>query len=285
MPQFAPRPYSEDVLVVFSDLDGTLLDPATYRWEPAGPALEALRRAGAPLVLVSSKTRAELEAWRRRLGNLHPFVVENGGAVYVPLGYFPFSLADAVERDGYQVVPLGRPYPELVRALRDAAAETGVQVVGFHQMTPGQVRRHARLSWLEARLAKQREYDEPFLIRGRTDPSPLLAAIERRGLRWTRGGRFYHILGENEKAAAVHRLICAYRNLYREIRTLGLGDGWNDVSFLKLMDIAVVVKSPAASEICAALPGARQTCQPGPQGWSQAVLEVLGAHRASQVVP
>ncbi len=271
--------------MLFSDLDGTLLEHSSYQWQPAEPALRTLNERGIPLVLVSSKTRAEVEFWRQQLDNRHPFIVENGGAVYVPEGYFPFRLLGALERPGYQVVELGRPYGELVSALQEAAAEAGARVLGFQRMTVGQVRRRSGLPLAQARLAKQREYDETFEIQGRMPPGPLLAAIERRGLRWTRGGRFYHILGDNDKAAAVERLIGAYRRQHGEIRTVGLGDGWNDVSFLRLMDIPVVMRSPLASEIQAALSGARITSRPGPEGWCEAVLALLGCEASSEVVP
>ena len=46
--------------VVFSDLDGTLLDHSTYSWKAAAPALAALRDRGIPLILASSKTSAEI---------------------------------------------------------------------------------------------------------------------------------------------------------------------------------------------------------------------------------
>ncbi len=273
------------MLVIFSDLDGTLLDHNNYQWRPAEPALRALDERGIPLVLVSSKTRAEIEFWRRQFANRHPFVVENGGAVFIPEGYFPFRLPGALERHGYQVVELGRPYWELVSALQEAAAEARARVLGFHRMTVGQVRRRSGLPLAQARLAKEREYDEPFEILGLTPPGPLLAAIERRGLRWTRGGRFYHILGNNDKAAAVERLIEAYRRQHGEIRTAGLGDGWNDVSFLRLMEIPIVMRSPLAPEIQAVLNRARITSLPGPEGWCEAVLSLLGSEASSEVVP
>ena len=120
--------------VIFSDLDGTLLHPQTYSFEAAEPALSALRRQNTPLVLCTSKTRAEVELWRERLDNAHPFIVENGGAVYIPRGYFPFAIKQAVQRDGYDVIEFGAPYLELVLALREAASETGCEVLGFHQM-------------------------------------------------------------------------------------------------------------------------------------------------------
>ena len=45
-------------LIVYTDLDGSLLDGTSYSYEAATPALTALREQGIPLVLVSSKTRA-----------------------------------------------------------------------------------------------------------------------------------------------------------------------------------------------------------------------------------
>ena len=43
--------------------------------------LDALRRAGVPLVLCSSKTRAEMEPLAAAIGATGPLVVENGGAI------------------------------------------------------------------------------------------------------------------------------------------------------------------------------------------------------------
>ncbi len=55
-------------LVIFTDLDGTLLDRDTYSFEPALPALRLIRQKDIPLVLSSSKTRAEIEFYRERIG-------------------------------------------------------------------------------------------------------------------------------------------------------------------------------------------------------------------------
>jgi len=78
--------------VVISDLDGTLLDPESYSFDAALPALELLRAKGIPLVLCSSKTRREIEVYRQRLGNREPFIFENGGGICLPKGCFRFRL-------------------------------------------------------------------------------------------------------------------------------------------------------------------------------------------------
>ena len=104
-------------LLVFSDLDATLLDHSTYSFAAAGPALLELKERGIPLILCTSKTRAETEVHRRALGNTHPFIIENGGAVYVPESYFAFPAPVGRISRGYEVIEFGTPYEKLRRVL------------------------------------------------------------------------------------------------------------------------------------------------------------------------
>ena len=83
--------------VVFTDLDGTLLDAATYSFEAAEPALREIRAAGVPLIVVTSKTRTETEWWRERIGAAAPYVVENGGVALIPEGCFSFPVRPRLE--------------------------------------------------------------------------------------------------------------------------------------------------------------------------------------------
>lgn len=49
-------------LIILPDLDGTLLDPRhAYSFQEALPALKAINHRHIPLILCSSKTRAEIE--------------------------------------------------------------------------------------------------------------------------------------------------------------------------------------------------------------------------------
>src|SRR5713226_6564538 len=84
--------------LIFTDLDGTLLDARTYSWAGAEPALAEIERRRIPLVLVTSKTRAEVEPLRRKLGHAHPFITENGGGVFIPDGYFNLKIPGAALR-------------------------------------------------------------------------------------------------------------------------------------------------------------------------------------------
>jgi mannosyl-3-phosphoglycerate phosphatase family protein len=275
-------------LIIVSDLDGTLLDHETYGFDAALPALERLRRDRVPVVLCTSKTRAEVEPLRAMLGNEHPFIVENGGAVIVPHGYFPFDIGLAIGleraevRDGVVIIPLGDPYRELVAILREASRDSGVGVRGFADMSDAEVAASTGLSVDDARLAKQREFDEPFevLDAGSAESvAALAAAIARLGKRWTAGGRFHHITGANDKAAAVRILADLYRRDLGDVTTIGLGDALNDVDFLREVDRPVVIESPNAPEMARRVPGAVVTRHAGPAGWNEAVLEILDARR------
>ncbi len=261
--------------IVFSDLDGTLLHLQTYSAEAALPAVSLLKERKIPVVFATSKTRAEVEFWRRQLGNEEPFIVENGGAIYIPAGYFGGKVAGARQRNGYEVIELGVPYGGLVEALRSAAEESGCRVLGFHDLSEGELTARTLLPAKQARLAKKREYDEPFeILHGSTHI--LLAAVEKRGLKWTRGDRFYHITGNHDKAAAVGRLTELYRSAFGDILTMGIGDGHNDAAFLKAVDLPVVVQSRFAVVLKRAVPRSEVTHAPGPYGWREAVLRLVG---------
>jgi mannosyl-3-phosphoglycerate phosphatase len=204
----------------------------------------------------------------------HPFIVENGGAVYIPAGYFGARPADAHVRGEYEVIQFGRPYPELVSALREAAAESGCPVLGFHDMTVADLAVRSRLPVRQAVLAKEREYDEPFEILG-SGTYRLLGEIERRDLAWTRGDRFYHLNGGHDKADAVRRLLDLYRQSFGSVFSIGIGDGHNDAKFLGAVSAPVLIQSRYTAVLRRAVPSAIVSFWPGPDGWNEAVLRAL----------
>lgn len=262
-------------LIVVTDLDGTLLHPATYSFAEAVPALELLKKRAIPIVFCSSKSRPEVELYRERAGVSDPFIVENGGAVFIPKGYFPFD-AGGWKEDGYEVIRIGRRYGELREAFSRIRKGTGVEAVGFGDMTVEEVARLAGLSPAEAGLAKQREFDEPFIIKGRgEDAGVFLKAIEDAGLKWTKG-RFYHILGDNDKGRAFRMLKGLYERASGPVTAIAIGDGFNDLPLLKEADYPVLVqKEDGSYEDTADLPGLIRAEGVGPSGWKNSILGLL----------
>ena len=251
------------MMVVFTDLDGTLLESETYSFQPAVPALGSCRTGIDPVILVSSKTLGEVEFWRNQVDRQSPFVVENGAAVFANRGN-PALPKDVARLSGdYEMVEFGVPYRSLTRALKGAARETGCRVRGFADMKTQEISLVCNLPVGQAALAKGRQYDEPFLlIEG--DAAELRKAVEKRGLKLTRGGRFFHITGQNDKAEAVLLLIDAYRRM-GPVRTIGIGDGLNDAGFLNVVDFPIILESPSLDDVRKRVPRAR-IAPAGPSG-------------------
>ncbi|HXU93908.1 MAG TPA: HAD-IIB family hydrolase [Gallionella sp.] len=259
--------------IIFSDLDGTLLDSADYSFAAAKPALGAIRQQKIPLVLCSSKTRMEIEEYRRWLNNEHPFIAENGGGIFIPRGYFSETF-EAEAFDGYHLVRLGMPYAEIRRRFVALRERLGAKVRGFGDMTDEEVAGLTGLTLGEAELAKRRDFDEPFVFDGPTDES-FLKAIEADGLHWTRG-RLFHILGDHDKGRAVSLLMSLYRREHGEAASIGLGDSLNDLPMLQAVDRPVLLRrSDGSFDEHVDLPGLLKTHLPGPLGWNDAVLQLL----------
>ncbi|MGB9835454.1 MAG: HAD-IIB family hydrolase [Candidatus Saccharicenans sp.] len=168
-------------LVVFTDLDATLLEQGTYSFLEAWPALKRLKKLKIPVIMTTSKTRAETEAMARKLRLNHPFIVENGGAVIIPKGYFASSYFKIlglrpISRDRYEVIPLGTPYRKLRKALARLGKKISIRLVGFGDLTADQIAALTGLKKNEARLAGQREFDEPFFL----DDNPAIQMLEEK---------------------------------------------------------------------------------------------------------
>ncbi len=260
--------------VIFTDLDGSLLHPKTYSFREAMPALELIRRKGIPLVLSSSKSREELELYRRRLSNDDPFIAENGGAVVVPVGYFPSFPGQAL-RDKYLIHVFGTPYQEVRRVFVELRHELKTQVRGFGDMSVAEIAALTGLPRKEAAIAREREFSEPFIFERGPDDQ-FLKAIKERGLRWTRG-RLYCIMGDHDKGTPVQLLKKWFTGGHGTPITIGIGDGINDIPLLEETDYPVLVqKEDGGYDPGVDVPHLIRAEGVGPEGWNRAVLALLG---------
>lgn len=259
--------------VVFSDLDGTLLDAETYSWEAAVPGLEALRRHGVQLVACTSKTAAELCELARRMGLEPPGVVENGAGVA-----WRFE-------PGVPAQALSAAYAAVRAALHEIRSALGLPLVGFGDAGPAEVARRTGLSPEDAVLALERAGDEPFWAERPLHAEEIAsleeAAAERR-LVLTSGGRFFHLHGRTDKGEAARRVLAA---LGGNPLTAAFGDAANDVPLLAAAHVRFAVRRPGGDvdPMLAAVRGVRLPRAPGPAGFAEGaaalVAEWAGALR------
>jgi mannosyl-3-phosphoglycerate phosphatase len=272
-------------IAIFTDLDGTLIRHEDYSFALVKSLLRNLQAKRIPVILASSKTRAEIEDYRRDMKLADPFIVENGGAIFLPQDYFQSRYlrkhqAHLRNRGNYACIELGRPYAELVKVFVQVRSEAHVPLVGFHEMDLDQIVQHTGLDRQQAQLAAQREYDEPFLIPGNPSPATVrtvkrLAA--QRGCRVVKGGRFYHLTGKANKGRAVRMLMQLYRMAHQIQIFIGLGDSENDLSLLESVNVAVLMAKPDGTfdpTVLQRMPSVRRALA-GPAGWLQTVSALL----------
>lgn len=245
-------------VLVFSDLDGTLLDHESYSWALASAALDRLRDMGCGVVLATSKTAAEVADLRADIGFPHwPSIVENGGGLL---------LTDETPQD------TGPIY----KRLREGLRRLPPGFVGFGDMSLSEISERTGLTERGARLARMRRFSEPGIWTGAdTDLDGFIAAAEAVGFRIQRGGRFLSVSFGGTKADCMRELI----EKYSPRISIALGDAPNDIQMLEHADYGVIVANPAGSAM-PRLSGEemgriRRTIRTGPEGWSDAVLEIL----------
>ena len=262
-------------LLIFTDLDGTLLDHHTYSFRGAEETLRRLRRLTIPLVLTSSKTKAEILKLQGALGLDEPFIAENGGGFFLPPGHTLLKYKNLEIVDRLHGKRFGLPY-SLIREVF-LAVQPKYQIRGFGDMTTEEVMAATGLSRENALLAKERDFSEPFLFLAEPRLEELQKELSDHGLQVTRGGRFYHLMAAGQDkglaVAAVTRLFqddCPER-----IVTVGLGDAENDFSMLRVVDMPVLVPRPDGSFANLELPELRRAPYPGSRGWGDVIARIL----------
>ena len=263
--------------IIFTDLDGTLFDHFTYSYSAASDALKLIKEKGIPLIICTSKARAEILSIRKRLKNKAPFISENGGAVYIPDRYFKFSYEFQKRIRGYRIIEIGTPHKILLNFLKEIGDDTGVAIEGVSQMSIQKIMDFTYLKKREAEQSKKREYSEPFLIydEGRWINIVRKEILKRR-FKFTSGGRFFYIMKGNDKGKAVRILKRFYMKKYGDIKTIGIGNSQNDLPMLKAVDIPVLVKNyDGRYEKGIKLKNLHLADGIGPEGWNKAIKQLI----------
>ncbi|GEO86452.1 MULTISPECIES: HAD-IIB family hydrolase [Alphaproteobacteria] len=257
------------MIVVFSDLDGTLLDHETYSFEPARPALRLLAESGIPLILASSKTEAEMRPIAREMGLDQPLIVENGAGIAYP------ETESAAE---------GGSHYEALRAMLHALPEPLCDLFrGFGDWTEQEVAQLTGLALEDARLAKDRRFSEPGLFSGSQDEkAEFLRLIADKGYQAIQGGRFFTVMPKTSKAQRMAEIAAHYAaETGAPVDIIALGDAPNDLEMLQTADTGVIIANPAHL----ALPVTERertghilrSDKAGPAGWNDMILRIVGA--------
>lgn len=249
-------------LMVFSDLDGTLIDHDTYAWKPAQEALRELSRTSSGVVLASSKTAPEVSKLRAEMGlDDWPAIVENGAGVLPP---FITMTPDTVQYDAVR------------SALETIPPDLRSYFCGFGDVTSAEVAKMTGLMLTDAKLAQQRSFSEPGKWSGTPcQQDAFLSLLQDQGITAQQGGRFLTLSFGRNKVDQMRTII----ETYQPHHTIALGDAPNDIEMLEYADYGVVIANPHRRPLPLLKGEATghiiRTQTAGPLGWNAAVLDLL----------
>jgi mannosyl-3-phosphoglycerate phosphatase len=265
--------------ILFTDLDGTLLDLDTYSFEASAPAVAKLQNEGIPVIFCSSKTKAEQEQLRSQLSVKDPFISENGSAIFIPTGYFK-TVEITHERIGdYLVIKLGQSDDLILSTIAEYRSKFPFSYWGYQDLTLSEICEITGLNELAAQKAMDRDFSET-LIKGNFDAIEFhhfKLAMELRGIGCVQGSKFVTIMGKYaDKGRAVKLLQQLYAtNWGNEVTSIGIGDSNNDLPMLEAVDRPFLVKKPSGKWHSTDLPQVTHIDGVGAKGWYKVVEEHL----------
>lgn len=260
-------------LIVFTDLDGTLLNHDDYDYRDALPAIRRLQSMSVPIIFTSSKTLDELQQLANEIGVHHPIIHETGCGISWPDNYFPHLNSNHHAQC--------TPYATITALLRQLKTDYGFNFQGFDESSAAEISAITGLSLQRARQAKNRQYGEPIQWQDTTEQLELFRQkIEAAGLHLVQGGRFIHVMSPVDKSSALRWLCRQYQHMHPGTRwqTAGLGDSPNDRELLKSVDFAYLVRNLHLIDEQAQLmrlTTVKQTKKCGAAGWNEAISGLL----------
>lgn len=256
--------------IVFTDIDGTLIDMYSGKFRGTDLLVRKLINVGIPVILCSAKTRSEQEYIRARLGLTDPFIIENGGAVVIPDGYFDdIEMIPHTRKNGDYLIEIGghsRDVKERLTSIRD---ELRINFKGTSDMNLNELSKRLNMPLSYAKRMSMREYGETILEIDLSDLNMLIKACKEKGLKVIHGGRYIDITLGNDKGRATQTLMDLFKRKYlpRLIMFIGLGDSENDYPMLKLMNKPILVQRTDGSWCDSKIKNIIKSTGIGPQGW------------------
>ena len=279
-------------LVVISDIDGTFIDHECYSFEASIEAAKKLVVEG-QLAFATSKTAAEVlkldEDLKTAGVNIPiPYIVENGCGIYLPItlvkdinieqvaGEIDKNIT-VIQNDNWLVLTFGEAnHEEMLTILDQIEKQVGKKVICFSKMTPEELASHSGLQVEAAKLAKIREFDEPYYIEDGTDEDYNQAEeiTKQAGYFYSRGGRYAHISISQDKGKAAKVLLTILEKIYGHLETVAIGDAENDLPLMSAADRGYLVKGK--KEITKETPDNVQKIEGvGPTGFSEVIEKEL----------
>ncbi len=222
-------------VLIFTDLDGSLLDRDTFKFDKISKYIKDLISKGVFIIPNSSKTKVEIEKFNNDLDEDLPFVVENGAAIYnLNLINSSFPEKISLSREINEIIEIfdnkiSSKYKSKCKFIKDLKSDKQSEIFG--------------LSKDKVKYAINREYTIPLIFEGsKIQKTDLFKSVNNVGLSLQEGGRVINLCDKISKSQAMKHVVKIFKKISKEkLITIGVGDNFNDLDMLKNSDIPCLV--------------------------------------------
>ena len=265
-------------LLVFTDIDGTLINNDTFFEGKNIEIAETLHQHNHILIYNSSKTFDEIVNMQKKFNTSFPFICETGGGIY-----YKNLLTQASDelREGYSIMYESKKIEMFKKIIKEEVQKNFKDDLDmFDDLCLDEKSRLSGLKGNDLHLASKRDFS--ILINWKSDDgrySKFKSVLHGHGLKLIKGGRFSHICASHDKGQAVKFFLNQIKSsgMYNKILTIGIGDSTNDLEMLSNVDYACVVKSKNNNDLMKKIDISKVllSTHHAPEGWAECIHKIF----------
>ena len=255
-------------VVIFTDLDGSLLHRDTFQFDTIKDYIKSLVSKGIIIIPNSSKTEKEIEKFNEELGINLPYISENGSSIHglnLITSNFPDKLV------------LSRDKEELLKIYENKVPEK-LKEKCFQISKMSKKEKENILGQKDEKLkdALNRKYTLPFLFKGdKNEKNRLLKILNSNSLTLQEGGRVSNLCDNINKVKSMNRVIKILKKTEDKIKTIAVGDNFNDLEMLRNCDIPCLVFNDQFKLDQININNLIFSNKPSPEGWADVIKMAL----------
>ncbi len=255
-------------ILIFTDLDGSLLHRDTFKFEEIKDYIKKLLSKGIFIIPNTSKTEKEILEFNNELGSSLPYICENGAAI-----------------KGLELLHSNLP-KELI-----LSKEKNNIIKIFEKSVPINLQRNCK--WLsdmdkkkqsvifgledeKLNMALDRKFTIPFIFEGnKGEKNELFKIVKKKGLSLQEGGRVINLSDKVNKAKALQVFVRFFKKNNKNVKTIAVGDNYNDLDMLKICDFPCLVFNDKFTLDEIPINNLIITNKSSPEGWADVIKMAL----------
>ncbi len=261
--------YSKLSTLIFTDLDGTLLNRDTFKFDSIKIFLNELKNKNFIIIPNSSKTEDEIIEFNNEANFKFPFISENGSIIHnlnFLSGEFPDKIILAKKIHEIQNIfdkNINQDLKSKCKVISNLTTPEQIQIFGLPENKLKQV--------------FKRTCTIPIKFEGNNkEKFRLKNILLENGLDFKDGGRVLNLGDRINKGDAMKKIIFMLKNKFKfKPKTIAVGDNHNDIEMLKISDIPCLVKNDKFINKDLQIKNLIISKQTAPEGWVEIVKLAL----------